>query len=153
MFKITLMVTMVLAGLVINVPFAHSHCQVPCGIYGDGARVKQMLEDHRTIVKAVASIKALNQKKDLKSKHQLIRWVITKEQHAERIIRTVSDYFMAQKIKPPNKGSDHSSYLKILAKHHAVMVAAMNCKQNNSKYENAALLKAIMAIKPHWTSK
>lgn len=150
MSKLSIMGIVLFAGLALAVPRAQAHCQVPCGIYGDGARVKQMKEDHRTIAKAVVTIKALSKKKDLQSKHQLIRWVRTKEQHAERIIRTVSDYFMAQKIKPPKAGEGPAAYLKLLAQHHAIMVAAMRCKQSSSPKEPAALLKAIQVIKSLW---
>jgi len=139
-----------LAGLALAAPQARAHCQVPCGIYGDGARVKQMMEDHHTIAKAVVTIKALSKKKDLQSKHQLIRWVMTKEQHADRIIRTVSDYFLAQKIKPPKAGKNPAPYHKLLAQHHAIIVAAMKCKQSSSPKEPAALLKAIQAVKSLW---
>ena len=31
---------------------SHGHCQVPCGIYNDGARVEAMLEDAATVLKA-----------------------------------------------------------------------------------------------------
>jgi len=151
MFRITVMGAMILGGLALAAPRAHAHCQVPCGIYRDGARVRQMMEDHRTIAKVVVTIKALAKKKDLQSKHQLIRWVMTKEQHAERIIRTVSDYFLAQKIKPPKAGTDPAPYFKLLAQHHAVLVAAMKCKQSSSAKDPAALLKAIEVIRPHWT--
>lgn len=151
MFKTTVMGAMILGGLALAAPRANAHCQVPCGIYRDGARVRQMMEDHRTIAKAVVTIKTLTRKKDLQSKHQLIRWVMTKEQHAERIIRTVSDYFMAQKIKPPRAGKDPAPYFKLLAQHHAVLVAAMKCKQSSSDKAPAGLLRAIEAIKPYWT--
>ena len=125
---------------------AHGHCQVPCGIYGDAARVAMMREDLTTIRKANKQIKALAAKTDAQSKNQLVRWVQTKEQHAERVMRTIADYFMAQKIKPA-KGR---AYLDSLAKHHAVLVAAMKCKQSVAPADAQRLGKAIDAIAGYW---
>ena len=131
---------------------AFAHCQVPCGIYNDPARVSKMLEDVKTITKAVKQINLLSKKKDAQSKNQLTRWVITKEQHAEMIIRTISDYFLAQKIKPVSKNNQkkHSLYLDKLRRHHEVIVAAMKCKQNSSQKEVKKLLSSINGIKGDW---
>lgn len=50
------------------------------------------------------------------------------------IIDTTATYFLTQKVKPVAKGSTgYSAYLESLATHHAVMVAAMKCKQQVSK--------------------
>jgi nickel superoxide dismutase len=104
-----------------------------------------MREDLTTIDKATKQIKALARKKDAQSKNQLVRWVVTKEQHAERIIRTISDYFMAQKIKPKAKG-----YKAMLVKHHKVMIAAMKCKQTTDGKAVASLRKALDGIAKYW---
>ncbi|WP_419787676.1 superoxide dismutase, Ni [Pseudodesulfovibrio sp.] len=106
---------------------AQAHCQVPCGIYDDHARVEAMLEDVATIRKAVTELGELNGKTDVQSRQQFVRWVNTKEMHAERIIRTISDYFLTQRVK-----ADQKDYVKRLKDHHAVMVGAMKCKQNAS---------------------
>ena len=37
-------------------PTAVAHCEVPCGIYTDHARIGQMFEDTQTITKAHAAI-------------------------------------------------------------------------------------------------
>ena len=109
---------------------AFSHCQIPCGIYDDNARVKTMLEDAATAKKAISLIAELSGKKDPQSNNQLVRWVVNKEQHAQNIIETISDYFLTQRVKPKQK--DYTDRLK---KHHAVIVAAMNVKQNaDAKY-------------------
>ena len=52
---------------------AHAHCQIPCGIYDDHARVASMLEDVATIRKAVAQIAELSGKTDPQSQNQLVR--------------------------------------------------------------------------------
>ncbi|MFT5434441.1 MAG: nickel superoxide dismutase, partial [Myxococcota bacterium] len=64
---------------------AAAHCQVPCGIYDDHARIHGMLEDVTTIAKAVGEISALAKKSDAQSLNQATRWIMTKEQHATRI--------------------------------------------------------------------
>ena len=67
-----------------------AHCQVPCGIYDDGARVAELREDARTIGKAIAMIGELAGKEDAQSSNQLARWVANKEQHAANIIEVVA---------------------------------------------------------------
>jgi nickel superoxide dismutase len=136
-------------------PRASAHCQVPCGIYDDHNRVHRMREDVVTITKAVKQIKALSGKRDAKSQNQLVRWVVTKEQHADKIIRVVSDYFLTQKIKPgnPKVKRDWTTYVKKLAAHHAVMVAAMKCKQTADPNKVKALSKAIDGIAGFWPKK
>lgn len=125
---------------------ARAHCQVPCGIYDDPARVAMMREDVATISKAMTQIAELAAKTDALSKNQLTRWVDTKEHHAERIMRTVADYFLAQKLKP----ASGRAYLESLAKHHAVLVGAMKCKQSVAASEAQRLGKAIDAIAGYW---
>ena len=131
--------------LTIGASRSHAHCQIPCGIYGDSQRVHMMREDLRTIVKSAKLIRQLASKNDPQSKGQLVRWVVNKEQHAEKIIRTISDYFMAQKIKASAKG-----YREMLARHHAVMVAAMKCKQSVESKTTKTLGRAIDAIAGYW---
>ncbi len=122
-----------------------AHCQIPCGIYDDGARVVEMLEDASTVEKAVALITELSGKTDAQSQNQLVRWVMNKEQHAENIISTISDYFLTQRVKPSQE-----DYAERLAKHHAVMIAAMKAKQNASMETVEALYNAIQAIGPYY---
>lgn len=104
---------------------ANAHCQVPCGIYDDHARVKSMLEDVVTIDKAITSIKDLSGKSDAQSNNQLVRWVVNKEKHADNIINTISNYFLTQRVN-----SSQKDYQERLVKHHAVIVSAMKVKQN-----------------------
>lgn len=152
---LTLTIIMLFAGLYTGSPStADAHCQVPCGIYDDSARAVQMHEDAATIAKAVKLMNELAGKDDAQSKQQFVRWTNTKEQHAERIITTVASYFLAQKIKPVAPGSPdaegYDAYLKKLADHHAVIVAAMKAKQNASPEAVAALNLAIDAMEHHW---
>ena len=106
--------------------FAMAHCQVPCGIYGDQLRFEQMLEDQHTIAKAQAQINEMTEGEITAQKvNQMARWVAAKEDHATKVQNTIAAYFMAQRIKADNK-----NYVKQLTAAHAVMVAAMKCKQS-----------------------
>ncbi len=115
------------------------HCQVPCGIYGDQRRFEEMLEDTETIAKAMAQINELTSKDDALSHNQLARWVVTKEEHAANIQKIIAQYFMAQRIK-----ADAEGYTKQLTSSHAVIVAAMKCKQTVDAANGEALKKAIL---------
>ena len=112
---------------------AEAHCQVPCGIYDDSARIAGLNEDVKTIAKAVQKIAELGGRHDAKDINQVTRWITTKEEHASNIIKVVSEYFLTQKVKPVSPGAaGYEDYLKQLADHHAVMVLAMKTKQNVS---------------------
>ena len=115
-----------------------AHCEVPCGIYDDGARFKQMMEDQTTIAKAIAGITELSADPGPNDINQLARWVATKESHATNIQHTIAQYFMTQRIK-----SDDAKYVEKLTAAHAVMVAAMKCKQAADPATPKALDKAI----------
>ncbi len=106
-------------------PAVQAHCEIPCGIYDDHARVQSMLEDADTIIKSAKLIGELAGKSDAQSQNQLVRWVMNKEKHAQSIIDTISNYFLTQRVK-----SDQSDYAERLKKHHTVIVAAMKAKQN-----------------------
>ncbi len=128
--------------------FASAHCQVPCGIYDDHARVHAMLEDATTVQKSAKLIGELAGKTDAQSQNQLVRWVNTKEFHAQRVISTMADYFLTQRVKPSQK-----DYMERLQKHHAVILAAMKVKQSAGTEAGQALQKAIEAIAPYYTPK
>lgn len=139
------------ATLSLNAPTAQAHCQVPCGIYDDAARIAHMREDATTIEKADKLINELAGKADALSLNQATRWINTKEAHASNIIDTVSTYFLTQKVKPVAKGADgYDSYLATLADHHAVMTAAMKCKQTVDASNVEALKKAIDGLATHY---
>eukprot|EP01115_Flamella_aegyptia_P014895 TRINITY_DN8798_c0_g1_i1.p1 TRINITY_DN8798_c0_g1~~TRINITY_DN8798_c0_g1_i1.p1 ORF type:complete len:160 (+),score=8.48 TRINITY_DN8798_c0_g1_i1:30-509(+) len=106
---------------------AMSHCQMPCGIYDDPAKIKELLQDVKTIEKAMNKIeeetenietgeenKALNY-------NQLVRWINQKEEHASHIIKVVSEYFLTQRVK---EGEGES-----LVEHHKILKLAMKAKQ------------------------
>lgn len=130
---------------------AWAHCQVPCGIYDDDARIRRMLEDTKTITKAMGQIEMLNDKGDALSLNQATRWITTKEDHATHIIDVVSEYFLTQKVKVVEPGSDgYQDYLKKLADHHRVMAAAMKTKQTVDPANAEALESAIKGLGKHY---
>jgi nickel superoxide dismutase len=139
-------VTMLLSGLMLVTALpASAHCQLPCGIYDDYARVKLMLEDTATIEKATKMIAELSGKTDAQSQNQIVRWVMNKEKHAQNIIATISDYFLTQRVNPTQK-----DYSERLIKHHTVIVAAMKAKQSASGQYAEALKTAIEALAPYY---
>ena len=133
------------ATLFLSASIVSAHCQVPCGIYDDHARVKAMLEDVATIEKAVTSMAGLAGKTDVQSANQMVRWVMNKEKHAQNIIATISDYFLTQRVKV-----QHKDYGDRLKKHHAVILAAMKAKQKSDKATVATLNDAVKAIAPFY---
>ena len=124
---------------------AQAHCQVPCGIYDDYSRLLIMLEDGATVEKAGRLISELASKQDAQSQNQLVRWVNTKEQHAQNVIQTISDYFLTQRVKPAQK-----DYSQRLQKHHAVIIAAMKAKQNADPIYGEKLSKSIQALAAYY---
>lgn len=124
---------------------ARAHCQVPCGIYDDHARVIAMLEDAATVAKAAKLIDELAGKHDAQSQNQIVRWVSNKEKHAQNIISTISDYFLTQRVK-----ASQDDYIERLKKHHAVIVAAMKAKQNAAGNVEAleASIRALQSYYP-----
>lgn len=124
---------------------ALGHCQIPCGIYDDHARVQGMLEDAATTRKAVTLIAELAGKSDAQSKNQLVRWIMNKESHAQNVIATISDYFLTQRVK-----SSQDDYAERLQKHHAVIVAAMKVKQNADMEYVEALEASIRELLPYY---
>lgn len=128
--------------LMITASIAMAHCQVPCGIYGDQLRFEQMLEDEHTISKAQLQINEIaDGEMSAQSINQAARWVTTKEDHATKIQETISAYFLAQRIKPDSEG-----YTKKLTAAHAVIIAAMKCKQSADPETAKVLEKAIFDL-------
>ena len=118
---------------------AYAHCQVPCGVYGDQRRFETMLEDTKTIGRAVEEIHKLAGKSDALSSNQLTRWVMTKEDHASNTQKIIAEYFMTQRIKT----SDPKYGEKLMAAH-KVMVAAMKAKQTVDPTSVKALNDSIL---------
>jgi nickel superoxide dismutase len=150
-----LALTAALALLVLAVPTsrAAAHCEVPCGIFADQMRFEMMLEDQATIAKAMGQIRELTGKEDPLAVNQSVRWVMTKEEHATKTMETIAQYFMAQRIKPGTDEASTALYIERLTKAHAVMTAAMKCKQSVADTDAAALHAAIHAFHQAYEAK
>jgi nickel superoxide dismutase len=100
-----------------------AHCQIPCGIYDDRARIAMMEEHVATIEKSMSEIAKLSADSP-QNINQLVRWVSNKDEHADQLTEIVTYYFLAQRIKPDT--ANYDAQLKAL---HGMMIAAMKCKQ------------------------
>ncbi len=109
---------------------ASSHCEIPCGIYGDEMRFAMMKEDIATIEKSMNQVIELS-KEAKPNYNQIVRWVQNKENHADKIRDVVTQYFMAQRVKPDlSKGSaEQGAYVNKLKLLHEMIVTSMKCKQ------------------------
>ena len=120
----------VLTLVLVMSPIVKSHCEIPCGIYGDSMRIDMMFEHVQTIEKSINEINEISKAKD-KNYNQLVRWTINKENHADELSNIVTQYFMKQRIKPAEK-NDHDSYdayVNKLTLLHQIMIYSMKCKQ------------------------
>lgn len=107
----------------------YSHCQIPCGIYDDPARLKMIGEHITTIEKSMKLITELSETKT-DNNNQIVRWVNNKEQHADALTEIVTDYFLAQRIKPAQVDTpQYKSYIRQLTLLHQMMQTSMKCKQ------------------------
>lgn len=62
--------------------------------------------------------------------NQIVRWVNNKEQHADALTEIVTDYFLAQRIKPAQVDTpQYKSYIRQLTLLHQMMQTSMKCKQ------------------------
>jgi len=155
--RFSVLLTAVLSGVLTSLllsgaqPKAYAHCEIPCGIYGDHMRIEQMLEHCDTIEKSVRKIRELSGKHDALAVNQAARWVTNKEEHATKIQDIIAQYYMHQRIKPVDKGSDDwDEYAAKLAEHHAVMVNAMKTKQTVDLDAVAALRESVQTIAKYY---
>jgi nickel superoxide dismutase len=107
-----------------------------------------MLEDAQTVLKACRSMEDLADQSDAQSKQQFVRWVNNKESHAQKVIETISDYFLTQRVKPAQ-----ADYEERLEAHHAVILAAMKAKQSASVDVSEHLQEAIKALLVYYPSE
>ena len=116
-----------------------AHCQIPCGIYDDAIRIIQIKENFKTIEKSISKIIFLSSDSTPLSAQQLVRWTQVKEDHASKIQKIISEYFLTQRINEKN-----DNYIKQVTLLQRLLVTAMKCKQTtNSDYikEGDVLLK------------
>ncbi len=127
---------------------AHSHCQIPCGIYDDELRVELIEEHITTIEKSMVQIQSLS-KESTVNFNQIVRWVDNKEHHAQEIQDIVTAYFLAQRIKVPEArtGEAWNSYIDRLAILHQIQVAAMKAKQTADPSQIATLRALVQSFR------
>ena len=120
---------------------AQAHCQVPCGIYDDKAHLGMMQEDITTIEKAMNQISELSAATPV-NYNQVVRWVNIKELHADKLMETVTSYWMTQRLKlsDPNDEAATEKYLTQLTTLHHILIYAMKAKQTTD-LENATQLR------------
>merc|ERR1712051_6802 len=109
------------------------HCQVPCGIFDDPKLVADVKEAVATIKKAMVQINELSGTMNALNINQITRWVNTKEEHAGKMISLMAEYCLCQRVKPvgdpKSPFKEEKDYIAALEAHHAVMLAAVKCKQ------------------------
>lgn len=116
---------------------AGAHCQIPCGIYNDTARITMMEEHVTTLEKSMKEIIRLRAE-ETNDANRIVRWVNNKEVHAEKINEIVTAYFLAQRIKPSTE--NYETKLKTL---HGILLATMKSKQTTDLEQIATLRKLI----------
>ncbi|UCG61534.1 MAG: superoxide dismutase [Candidatus Zixiibacteriota bacterium] len=123
---------------------ALSHCEIPCGIYDDRTRITLLNEHIATIEKSMDQIVSLSAEGD-KNYNQLVRWVTNKEDHADKFMEIVTQYFMTQRIKPadPSDNESFDRYQESLRLLHEMLVHAMKCKQTTDKAHTAKLSELV----------
>lgn len=132
------------ASLLLNSGSAMAHCQIPCGIYDDEVRFSLLKEHINTIEKSIAQIQtfAAAEKADL---NQTTRWVNNKDAHADKFAAIVTEYFLAQRIKPSDPADEeaHGIYLHRVTWLHEMIVYAMKTKQS-THIENCVKLRTLV---------
>jgi nickel superoxide dismutase len=135
----------ILVLLLVFASMVYSHCQIPCGIYGDQARFDMLAEHITTIEKSMQQITELSQK-DKRNFNQIVRWIQNKEKHADELSHIVTYYFMAQRIKPAGdtKSKAYQEYIRKLTLLHEMLVYSMKAKQTTD-LSNVEKLKTLLA--------
>jgi nickel superoxide dismutase len=113
-----------------------AHCEIPCGIYEDSMRISLIREHITTIEKSMKEINELG-KSENPNYNQLVRWIMNKEDHADKIQDVATQYFMTQRIK-----TDTPDYGKKLSLLHQMLIVAMKCKQTTD-LTNVELLRSL----------
>ena len=134
----------ILAAGAVLASMAYPHCQVPCGIYNDPMRFDMMAEHITTIEKSMKLITELSAQ-EKPNMNQIVRWVQNKDEHADQMSHIITYYFMAQRIKLPEKGDlkAHNQYVEKLTLLHEMLVYTMKAKQTTD-LENIAKLRSLL---------
>ncbi len=141
--KKLILLTVIVSAIVFG-SLAYSHCQVPCGIYGDETRFDMIAEHITTIEKSMKLIETLSAQKK-SNMNQLVRWVNNKDKHADELSHIITYYFMAQRVKLPAPGDTKArdEYVKKLILLHEMLVYTMKTKQTTD-LGNADKLRSLL---------
>ena len=128
--KRTVSTLLMVAFMFSAIKLAYPHCEMPCGIYHDELRVEMLKEHFETIEKAMKSISELQAAEQV-NYNQLVRWINTKEQHANEIQEIAEQYFLTQRVKAadPSDSEKYDKYIAQLTSLHQLIVFAMKSKQ------------------------
>lgn len=109
---------------------ANAHCEVPCGIYNDSLRIELIKEHIQTIEKAMNKITEIQASETI-NYNQLVRWINTKEHHANLIQEIAEQYFLTQRVKfaEPSDKEKYNTYINQLTFLHQLIVYSMKAKQ------------------------
>ena len=133
-----------LIGIVALHGIARSHCEIPCGIYGDRTRIDILYEHITTVEKSMTKISELAAATDAPSVNQRTRWITNKEEHAKKIQHIVTQYFMTQRVKPKaGDDKDREKYVTQLTLLHEMLVYAMKSKQTVDKSHTKRLRQLV----------
>ena len=124
---------LVLAIIFVASSYAAAHCEIPCGIYDDKMRINAIAEHITTVEKAMNQIIKLESTTPL-NHNQLVRWIMSKEDHANELQEIVTQYFMTQRIKVGTE-----NYTKKLTLLHKMLISSMKCKQTTDLSHIATL--------------
>lgn len=130
--------------IIVSGNIAYSHCQVPCGIYGDYTRIDLLREHIGTIEKSMNQINELS-KESASNMNQLVRWVNNKDTHADKLTEIVTYYFLSQRIKisDSNNAEDFKTYQNKVTLLHQMMVFSMKSKQTTD-LQNIEKLRSLV---------
>jgi len=145
--KLILAMITVLSMVALNNRKSFAHCEIPCGIYEDTLRIELIKEHITTIEKSMNMIIELS-KEENPNYNQIVRWVVNKDEHAQKLQDIVSQYFMHQRIKPvsPENEEMYEKYIERLTLLHELLVYAMNAKQTTDLSYIEKLNKTINAF-------
>ena len=135
-----------LAVIFFSAQISRAHCEIPCGIYNDSLRITLLFEHITTMEKSMREITTL-EKADHGHANQLIRWVMNKEEHADKFQYIVSQYFMTQRLK-----LDAKQYDRKLALLHKMLIYAMKCKQTTDLDNIGKLREAVTEFRDLYMS-
>jgi nickel superoxide dismutase len=134
---------------------ALAHCEIPCGVFDDGARFDSIMEHIETIEKSMDHIRTISAEEPV-DYHMITRWTISKEEHAQKIQDIAAQYFLTQRVKmpvPDAAEAEKNAYIKHTTLLHELMVAAMKAKQTTDIAAVEKLRDVTESYRAHYFEK